>query len=83
MTDVNSVIKGNVWRLCHERPDVQAMLDEAVKQPVGANQHSKQPLYNIQTLDEQQKQANSPAGNSRAAGLRKLRKHAMPLTTLK
>lgn len=57
-------------RLCHERVDVQDLLEQAVKGDVGNPTFGSKPIVsNIHNSDR-------PAGTTRAAGLRKLRKYA-------
>lgn len=60
----------DLWRLCNDHPHIQAMLDETVKGKQGQrNDLGSNLVYNVHDVDR-------PAGNSRAAGLRKLRKYA-------
>lgn len=68
-----------IWRLCSDRPDIQARLDELIKTPHGGDRKSQSiNLDNIQ-LDSTEEVVSAPTGTSRAAGLRKLRKHSPEL----
>ncbi len=59
----------DLWQLCRDYPDVQAMLDEAVQGKRGGDRRSED--FNVDNVNIER-----PAGNSRAYGLRKLRKYA-------
>jgi hypothetical protein len=60
----------DLWQLCRDYPDIQAMLDQAVQGKQGERTDLKSNLvYNVHEVDR-------PAGNTRACGLRKLRKYA-------
>ncbi len=59
----------DLWQLCRDHPDIQAMLDEAVKGRHGGDRKSdKINVYNIHVEER-------PSGTSRASGIRKLRKY--------
>ncbi len=60
----------DLWQLCRDHPDIQAMLDEAVRGKQGRPSKPKEEtVYNINSLSR-------PVGTSRASGIRKLRKYA-------
>ncbi len=59
----------DLWQVCRDHPDIQAMLDEAAKGKEGRPSKPKETVYNVHDIDR-------PSGNSRASGLRKLRKYA-------
>lgn len=67
----------NIWHLCREDQEAQDLIDQATQRKVGApkgSQNAKKNreinLYNVQDKNK------APTGNTKQAGLRKLRKYA-------
>ncbi len=59
-----------LWQVCHGRPDLQAMLDEVTEGKQGRpTRQEQEKMDNVHLLQ-------TPSRNTRAAGLRKLRKYA-------
>jgi hypothetical protein len=62
-----------IKQLCVDHLDVLDLIDKETKRPVGTNQHSAEPLDNIQALTRPPA-TPAPTGTSRDAALRRLRK---------
>lgn len=63
-----------LWNLCSDHPDVQALLDEVTATQHGGDRKSEEIKNDNVNLDSE-----VPNGNSRAYGIRKLRKYAPEL----